>query len=283
MGASDLPQALQASHVLRRRGSVSLLLRRGWEQALPVDALLGGAPLPAWGASVPHALTGRGPIHVLQTPRGQLVVKELRRGGLLGGLARRTFLDPRRGWREAEAAEALAARGIATPEVVAVRSVRLAPGLFRLEIATARVAARGDLLELARAPGTDLRALARAAGATLRRAHDAGLRHRDLNAKNLLVPAEGAREELVVLDLDRCSVGAPLTRAERVAALARLARSLVKRGVLREHAALAACRDFARAYGALPGASPARLLAETAAELHRTLARHALGWSAAGD
>jgi len=295
MGSSDLPPALQASHVLRRRGRVALLLRRGWEAALPVDAMLDGVPLACWGAAVPHDLVGRGPVHVLATSHGDIVAKELRRGGLVGGIARRTFLDPRRGWREAEAAETLARRGVATPAVVAARSIRLAPGLFRLELATERVRAEGDLLAMLRALRPDLQILAAAAGSTLRRAHDAGLRHRDLNAKNLLVPPDAAKAGLVVLDLDRCAVGGPLLREERVAAVARLARSLVKRGVLplagdgrsadaaaRQRAALAACRTFAHAYGALPGDTPARFLRDCIAELQRTLARHARGW-ATGD
>ncbi len=278
-----------------RRGGVALLLRRGWDVALPVQAMLEGAPLESWGAAVPHDLTGRGPMHVLATARGELVAKELRRGGLLGGVARRTFLDPRRGWREAAAAETLSARGVATPAVVAARSRRVAPGLYRLDVATERLPAAGDLLAMLRAPQPDLRLLASAAGLTLRRAHDAGLRHRDLNAKNLLVPANAARNGLIVLDLDRCTVGKPLAREERVEALARMARSLVKRGVLplaeagrsedialRQRAALAACRDFFRAYGSVNGQMPAKLLGECVATLQRTLAWHARGWTARG-
>ena len=296
MPGSELPPSLRDRYRLLRRGPVALLVRRDWEAALPVEALLDGAPVEQWGSPVAHALTGRGQLHVLATARGELVAKVQARGGLAGGVLREAFLDERRGWREAEAAETLLARGIRTPVVVAARSVRVGPLLHRLELATARVPSRGDLLEALRAGALPLPVLAAAAGRTVRRAHDAGLAHRDLQAKNLLVPqdfdpagADGTRGDLVVLDLDRCRVGQPLPTPARIAGLARLARSLVKQGVLplapgaaARPGAMAACRDFVRAYGALPGLPPARLLAAIGAELRRTLALHVAGWRRAG-
>jgi hypothetical protein len=220
-------------------------------------------------------------VQVLATPRGEIVAKQLVRGGLAGGLLRRRFLDPDRPLREAAAAEALAARGLLTPPVVAARATP-AGGLWVLEVATARLAARGDLLEVLRAgmptglPGV--------VGRTLRAAHDAGLRHRDLQVKNLLVldapghaPGLGAQAlALAILDLDRCSVGEPLDAGERVAALSRLARSLVKHDVLPRAAAL---REFARA--AASDALPApELLRRVARATARAVRIHRPLWSA---
>ena len=239
---SGLRPDLSATHRLLGREGLRVLVRRDWEQALPVEALLSGAPLSAWGRPVPHALRGRAPIHVLATPRGEIVAKRLERGGILRGLLRRRFADPARPLREAATAEAFLARGGRTPPVVAARSRRRRPGgLYALEVATERLPAEGDLDEVLGRPAAGpafARTLARALGRTLRHAHDAGLRHRDLQVRNLLVPrgfpgAGGSRdpERLVVLDLDRCQVGEPLARAERVVSLARLFRSLVKRGL----------------------------------------------------
>jgi 3-deoxy-D-manno-octulosonic acid kinase len=232
MGDHGLPASLLPTHELRRRGGVQLLVRRDWAAALPLEAMLDGAPLPQWGRPVPHALRGRGAMHVLATGRGEIVAKRLQRGGRLGAFLRGWFADARRPLREAEAAELLLARGCATAPVVAARATRGPFGLHALELATARVPSRGDLLDVLRSRSLPLPQVAAAAGGTLRRLHDAGLRHRDLNARNLLVPAGSAAGGLVVLDLDRCRVGEPLGRHERVAALARLARSLVKNGVL---------------------------------------------------
>jgi 3-deoxy-D-manno-octulosonic acid kinase len=285
MAEPDLPPSLQGSHRLAVAGRVRLLLRRDWEAALPVRAMLDGAPLPSWGRPVPHALQGRGAVHVLATPRGEIVAKRLSRGGVLGALLRDLYFDERRPLREAQAAEELAARGCATPRVVAARATRSAPGLWSLEVATARVPSEGDLLAVLRARGAG-RELAEATGRTLRRAHDAGLRHRDLQVKNLLVPAgffgpraPAQRPALVILDLDRCDVGAPLDDDERIASLARFVRSLAKHGLLLRPGPVA--RHFARGYGARPGLSPAELLdqvgrsAARAVSLHRWLWRRA--------
>jgi hypothetical protein len=280
---------LDQTHRLLSRGPVRLLVRRDWEDALPLEALLAGAALDQWGGAVPHNLTGRGPVQVLATPRGEIVAKSLRRGGLAGGLLRDTFFRARRPLREAEAAELLAQRGVRTPAVVVARITRRAAGL-RLETATARVAGR-DLIE-ALAGGVPIAALATALGRTLRAAHEAGLRHRDLQARNLLVPAgfpgPGGLEDpepLVILDLDRCWLGAEaLDPGERRAAVVRLGRSLVKQGILpggvvparAPRTALWGCRRFVRAYGASEG----RFLTDLASALASQVRWHRWFWTA---
>jgi len=291
MADHALPAELAETHVLHARGGVALLLHRDWEDALPVGALLDGAPLAAWGDAVPHTLTGRGGIDVLSTPRGEIVAKRLARGGLAGGLLRHLFLDARRPWREAAVAEGLRRAGLATPAVVVARSTRRAGVFHELEIATARVSGATDLLAALRTRGPDA-ALGRATGATLRALHDAGLRHRDLQARNLLVPegfpgqgGSAQPDALIVIDLDRCSIGAPLDASERVAALARLGRSLVKTGVLPrrglgDREALSACRAALRAYGSLGDSGPARVLGAVARRLRREVALHRPLWPA---
>jgi hypothetical protein len=165
---------------------------------------------------------------------------------------------------------------VATPPVIAARATRVLPLLWKLEVATARLPAEGDLLDVLRARGS-VPGLALAAGRTLRHAHDAGLRHRDLQVKNLLVPAGfpgagGASDPvaLVVLDLDRCDVGAPLVEEERIAALARFARSLVKQKVL---PGARDVRAFARGYGA-----KADFLRRIVTRAKQQVALHRLGW-----
>jgi tRNA A-37 threonylcarbamoyl transferase component Bud32 len=269
---SELPPSLRESHRLLSRGGVRLLVRRDWEAALPVEAMLDGAPLAEWGTPVAHGLAGRGAVHVLATPRGEIVAKQMQRGGLAGGLLRRRFLDPERPVREAEAAEALAARGLVTPPVVAARA-SLAGGLWVLELATARLPAQGDLLELLRS-GRASPGLATAIGRTLRAAPEAGLRHRDLQVKNLLV-LDAPAPAVAILDLDRCSVGAPLGTEERVAALARLGRSLVKQDVL---PAAGALRRFFRAYAEGGEPRAVELLRRVQRSTARAVKRHRPLW-----
>jgi hypothetical protein len=293
LASLSLSPRLDATHRLLSRGGVRLLVRRDWEAALPVAAMLDGAPLAAWGTAVLHALAGRGVVHVLATPRGEIVAKQFSRGGMVGGLLRERYFDARRPLREAEAAELLLQRGVRTPVVVAARVTRLRGGL-RLEVATAREPGV-DLLSACRG-GASLPTLGLALGRTLRTAHAAGLRHRDLQVKNLLVPAgfPGAGgsqdpESLVILDLDRCSVGGPLAEAERQSSLVRLGRSLVKQGLLpgalrdavAPTRAVWACRAFVRAYG-VPAGAGAAFLARLTAETRAQLRTHAWLWGSDG-
>lgn len=274
---------LSATHESLRADGVQLWVRRDWLEALPVEAMLAGAPLESWGSPVPHALHGRAAVHVLETPRGQVVAKGLSRGGIIGALFRSLYADPERPAREALVAEQLAARGLPTPPIVAARALRVAPGLHRLELASARVAGARDLLDALRDPAADDRqraGWAAAAGRTLRRLHDEGLQHRDLQVKNLLV-GPGSAELLTVIDLDRCLLGPSLSEDQREASLARFGRSLAKRGLLpRRGERLSAearqgVRAFLRAYG---GPRRVERMAAVRRRLARSLAGHQWFW-----
>jgi tRNA A-37 threonylcarbamoyl transferase component Bud32 len=90
---------------------------------------------------------------------------------------------------------------------------------------------------------------AEAAGAALRRFHDAGGSHRDLQLKNLLLRELDARTECIVVDLDRARLQSEVAAADRMKQLMRLFRSLRKRGVL----AAVGARGMARFFQAYVG------------------------------
>jgi tRNA A-37 threonylcarbamoyl transferase component Bud32 len=275
MGESGI-QRLESTHDVRRRGPIRVAVRRDWAPALPMDEMLAGAPLRAWGTPLAHELQGRAAIEVLETPAGQIVAKTLTRGGLLGGWLPDLFVDGQRPWREALLAEDLAGLGCPTPPVVAVRSTASALGLSRLELATARVDGARDLLDALFAD-EDPRPLVRLTGQALRKLHDGGLRHRDLQVKNLLIPRD-PEDGVVVIDLDRCALGAALDDEERVASLTRFARSLVKRGVAGGPWGPLDCRAFLEAYGRTGDGTRAGLLARVRKQLARQLRWHRWAW-----
>jgi len=311
MPSEEMPVALAETHEVLTRGPITLLLRRDWKEALPVEAMLEGSPLAAWGVPVEHGLSGRGPVHVLRTSRGEIVAKAYSRGGLIGGVLRHWYMDAKRPLREAAVAEELMRRDCPTPPVVAARITRGVAGLVKLEIATARVEGARDLLnvlqgllrgefeekqpvgnqeDVGHVPSWDQ--LAVDSGQTLRMLHDAGLHHRDLQVKNLLVPSvcvgevPAADRALVVLDLDRCSVGEPPSHVERVRSLARFARSLVKSGLLpglarkgRGFELRRGVRLFISAYGALPGVRRSLLLHDVRVRLQKSLRTHEVLWN----
>ncbi len=176
------------------------------------------------------ALAGRGAVHAVPAPPGgRWVVRRYRRGGWVAPVLGDRYL--RRGEPrplvETRASETARARGIATPRVVA--AILYPSGLFyRADLVTEWVP---DSVDLAvrlfgepRAPATE--SLMAEAAAVVSRLAAAGVRHADLNAKNLLVAPDDP-PRLHVLDLDRASVGPPGSlRPARMAA--RLERSLRK-------------------------------------------------------
>jgi tRNA A-37 threonylcarbamoyl transferase component Bud32 len=113
---------------------------------------------------------------------------------------------------------------------------------------------------------------ARAAGAAIRRFHDAGGSHADLNIKNLLLCDCGAGIEVIVIDLDRARADRPPSPARRMRELMRLVRSIHKRGVA-EVVGMRGAAAALSAYCAGDRALRRALLAHLPRE-RRRLARH---------
>ena len=179
-------------------------------------------------------LEGRGVVHVVPRPSGERwVVRHYRRGGAVAALLGDRYLrvGPPRPERELEASRALNQAGIATPTVVAAACYP--QGLFyRGDIITRFLPGSRDLADIlfpqpvgdgdgsdggrtdgGGGPGSVAPVAAmEAAGRLIRGAQEAGLRHPDLNLKNILVveTAEGVMAHVV--DLDRARVRAPVGR-----------------------------------------------------------------------
>jgi hypothetical protein len=189
-------------------------------------------------------------------------VRLVRHGGLAAGVWRGRLLGVARPAAELRTAARLAAAGapVVRPAFAAGERRR---GLWRAVLATWL---EPDVLDarafLAAGPssGRALRAAA-AAGAALRRFHEAGGRHADLHAGNLLLREGPDACTALLVDLDRARHGRPPSPAARMAEIMRLYRSLVK-------------RDLARSLG--PRGCAAFLRAYTGADrfLRRALLRH---------
>ena len=182
-------------------------------------------------------LEGRGVVHVVPRPSGERwVVRHYRRGGAVAALLGDRYLrvERSRPERELEASRALKQAGIATPTVVAAACYPRG-AFYRGDIVTRFLPGSRDLAAIlfpqsigdsdgagsegggtggaggSAGPGSIAPATAlEAAGRLIRRAQEAGLRHPDLNLKNILVveTAEGVTAHVV--DLDRARVKAPV-------------------------------------------------------------------------
>jgi 3-deoxy-D-manno-octulosonic acid kinase len=198
------------------------------------QAISGWGTVHDWAAVQPgaRAFRGRGEAWAVDTPQGAWVVRHYRRGGALAGVLgdRYLRLGAPRPLRELRASTAARDRGVPTPEIVA--AVTYASGAaYRADLVTRRIPASTDLAELvlgrARAPVEQRVEAWRAAGRLLRLTFEAGIEHRDLNLRNILIQCpSGEPLTAWLLDLDRAVVHvAGLSDVVRRRMLARLQRS----------------------------------------------------------
>ncbi|WP_405238253.1 3-deoxy-D-manno-octulosonic acid kinase [Lentisalinibacter orientalis] len=180
----------------------------------------------AWDTQgeVPDA-PGRGAVRFVTGEAGDFALRHYRRGGLVGRVLDDEFLwlgqTATRPFREFRLLARLAAAGLPVPAPAAA-GYRRSGGVYRGDILTCRLA---GVRSLAGVLGE--RALAadewRRIGAIIRRFHDAGVCHADLNAHNIQLGEEGA---VWLLDFDRGRLRRPGAWQRRN--LARLLRSLEK-------------------------------------------------------
>ncbi|MCJ7630077.1 MAG: hypothetical protein MUO50_17015 [Longimicrobiales bacterium] len=117
-----------------------------------------------------------------------------------------------RPYHEVAASEAARERGIPTPKVMAA-AMYPAGFFYRADLVTAFVPNASDLVDAlfdtqrkgAGGAAERLDSL-RAAGELLRHMAEAGLRHRDIHARNILLEWQGGTPRPHLLDLDRCDV-----------------------------------------------------------------------------
>lgn len=208
MSTADVP----AGYVRVAVGSARLVCRADLADAL-ADALRAHGTLYAFAQARPdrRELRGRAAAWAVTLPGGDdVVVRHSWHGGLLAPLTRDLFVPPTRAPHELALSARLRAAGVRTPEVVAYAVYPATLGLVRADVVTRLVPESQDLaallrtLPLVRDPrGPWVRATA----ALLHALANAGVRHPDLNLKNVLVtPAPRADDATAldawVLDLD---------------------------------------------------------------------------------
>jgi len=290
MSGSAVVEAARKAAPRERSGDALRALRRGrciLVAAEPLadeairQGLLEPGGLARWLACGAPGPAGRAPTtRVLLADAGELHVRPLVHGGLLGPLWRGRRLGVGRAIRELRVASRLAAAGAPVPRPALVAAERRS-GLWRAAIAHWH---EPDAVDAAAflATGPDrprtLRAAA-AAGRALRRFHDAGGRHPDLHAGNLLLRDGDAGCDALLVDLDRARADAPPGPSARLAEMMRLYRSLVKRGLVGRVRA-SGCAAFFAAYTGSDRSLRRALLRHLPHE-NRRLACHRLGWRVA--
>ena len=198
------------------------------DAALPLDlqVLFDRDALAARGA-LEDQQGGRGSISFIRLGDNRLVLRRYLRGGLAAKLSRDRYLwlgeERTRAFHEFRLLQQLLELGLPVPAPVAAR-YRRGVVTYTGELVT-RLLPDTESLAARWTAGRASRDDWERAGRCIRRFHDAGVQHADLNANNIMLDSGGG---VWLLDFDRGRVREPGPWRERV--LARLARSLEKVG-----------------------------------------------------
>lgn len=189
------------------------------------DSAPGLFDLDRWRArgALVDAPGGRGSIVFLDDGGAGMVLRRYLRGGVPARLSRDRYLwlgeSRTRAWREFALLYWMAGRGLPVPQPVAARYLRRGI-IYTAELVTTRLPTSRSLADRW-LDGGMRDADWRAAGRCIRRIHDAGVQHADLNARNIMLDGAGGAW---LLDFDRGRLRRPGPWRRRV--LDRLERSL---------------------------------------------------------
>jgi 3-deoxy-D-manno-octulosonic acid kinase len=167
---------------------------------------------------------GRGATHYIKTDGRRLVLRHYRRGGLIAHLSADRYIwrdeDGTRPFAEWQLLYRLHRAGLPVPAPIAAL-YRHAGLTYTGDIITERLPTVGSLAECLRTGALSILTWI-SIGRCIRRFHDLGVCHADMNAHNILL----SEEAVYLIDFDRCQLRKP--GLWRDANLVRLRRSLEK-------------------------------------------------------
>ena len=181
---------------------------------------------------------GRGTTPVIQvTTDTQVLLRRYRHGGTLACFTGTLFLGPSRALKELDVTARAELSGAPVPHGLCLVLWPVFGPFWSALIGTRMESQAGDLLvTLARIEDSEGRCqLLAEVGRAVRKLHDSGVDHPDLQLRNILVTRQEQRR-VVVVDLDRARFypWGTMPTARRARNLGRLARSALKEGLLEE-------------------------------------------------
>ncbi|MGR5120669.1 3-deoxy-D-manno-octulosonic acid kinase [Vibrio astriarenae] len=146
---------------------------------------------------------GRGTTWFVRGVKGDFAIRHYRRGGLLGKLVEDSYLNlglkRSRSYQELTILQELSNKGVNVPTPVAAR-VYQGFASYTADIITGKIAGASDLFTLlgqGRQSNIDFHAI----GCQIRKMHDAGVNHTDLNIHNILLDDS---DTVWIIDFDKC-------------------------------------------------------------------------------
>lgn len=217
-----------AGFVVRVSAEAVLIVRKEYEGSRALSDILTGATIPeTTGSAILSG--GRGAaVSIDLSGIGTVVVRRYRRGGLIGKFLVDRYLSGTRPLRELEVTAFASSCGVPVPGVVGASSIRAGLLWHRGRIVTRQITDSRTLPLFIADNRQDARGVAdvlRKAGSAIRRMHEAGINHADLNMNNILVDRRGA---VFIIDFDKAAVHPHLGWAARLRNLRRLLRSARK-------------------------------------------------------
>lgn len=157
-----------------------------------------------WGDRArPVTSGGRGGAWFIDAEHAAMVLRHYRRGGLMARLAERTYLyagfDQARSLAEFRLLGRLRALDLPVPEAVAAIAWKYRLFWYRAAILVRRIPGAVTFPD---SPQLNDQSLWAQLGQVIRRFHDKGLDHVDLNCDNILV----AGDQIYLIDFDRCKL-----------------------------------------------------------------------------
>lgn len=220
--------ALPADYDIVSDGGRTFVVRADWKAALLEDLRSDFAQV---AAEDRKSFTGR-VRHFSYRPKGssdRLLVRRVVRGGLVARLLGDLHWGMSRPFRELAAVVRARKAGLNVPEIVAVRATRAWGGFYRFVVVVREIERARDLLSLASNVGpADRHRAIREVAEAVRRMHESGLYHGDLNIRNILLSDSEGRSTVYLIDLDRAVVRDAREQALDFRNLARLNRSVEK-------------------------------------------------------
>lgn len=228
------PPRVPPGYVVHRVGDTWLVLDRAWSSELVGLRLADSTVRQSLFARSPRRGRGAAPIVSVGSDLS-ILLRRYRHGGLFGGLTGPLLLGPQRALAELDVTARAEAAGAPVPHVLCLVLWPVAGPLWSAVIGTREESRARDLLAVWREQPTarERWTLLRGVGEAVRRLHDAGVQHPDLQVRNVLLCPEPS-ERIVVIDLDRARfhASAPVSARVRASNLARIVRSAVKEGLL---------------------------------------------------
>lgn len=191
---------------------------------------------------------GRGEVWFINCDFGDFVIRRYRRGGLVAKFNKRAFfytgLKNTRPWQELSLLETMRAQNLPVPRPIG-GLVTHEKGLYCSSLITATIPHAKDLFDILKA-GNSHSLNWTEIGAVIKRFHDAGIYHSDLNCHNIMIDQDNT---VWVIDFDKCDQR-PINTTWQQNNIDRLKRSLDKES--KRHSSFdysdAQWRDFMEGY-----------------------------------